>query len=196
MGYPWKSGWVSQCLHSLELAVEATDVSLLKLQRPSLMADWHVFPESSCWPRGTCHIGNNVSKLWSCQGEQQAKAKRKPAGRALNMQALEIISLPEVPAVTPWMEGHNCWKQLITNSMTAKDLQPSFSSLQDLSHEGKGAKRGSHAWRHGSCLRERAFLPQLVQDALGTLSLFVTKLEILMLLSKCSASGLLRCDLN
>lgn len=55
------------------------DVSLLKLQEPSLTADWHVFPEFSCWPRGTCHIGNNVSKLQSCQGEQQAKAKRKPA---------------------------------------------------------------------------------------------------------------------
>lgn len=39
------------------------DVSLLKLQEPSLIADWHVFPEFSCWPRGTCHIGNNVSKL-------------------------------------------------------------------------------------------------------------------------------------
>lgn len=46
------------CGHYIQL-----DVSLPKLQRPSLMAGWLVFPESLCWPRGTCHIGNNVSKL-------------------------------------------------------------------------------------------------------------------------------------
>lgn len=45
----------------------------------ALLAHWHVFPAFSCWPRGTCHIGNNVGKLWGCQGEQQAEAKRKPA---------------------------------------------------------------------------------------------------------------------
>lgn len=38
-------------------------VSLLKLQGPCLMADWQVFAEFSCWPRGTWHLGNNVSKL-------------------------------------------------------------------------------------------------------------------------------------
>ena len=36
--------------------------------------------------------------------------KRRPRGsrQSLKHEALEIISLPEVPAVTPWLEGHNC----------------------------------------------------------------------------------------
>ena len=40
----------------------------VSLQGAPLMADWHAFPEFLCRPRGTCHIGNNVSKLRSCQG--------------------------------------------------------------------------------------------------------------------------------
>ena len=37
-------------------------------------------------------------------------SKRRPRGsrQSLKHEALEIISLPEVPAVTPWLEGHNC----------------------------------------------------------------------------------------
>ena len=37
-------------------------------------------------------------------------SKRRPRGsqQSLKQEALEIISLPEVPAVTPWLEGHNC----------------------------------------------------------------------------------------
>ena len=97
--------------------------------------------------------------------------KRRPRGsrQSLKHEALEIISLPEVPAVTPWLEGHNCWKQLVTNSLTAKGPPPPLSSLPDLPrHEGKGANRGNHARRHGSRLGERTCLPPAFSRCFGS----------------------------
>lgn len=144
-------------------------VTLLKLHGPS----WHTGMSSLRFRVGQ---EEHVTLVMMSANSEAAKESSKPrpeeASRAFTMQVLEISSLPEVPAATPWMEGHNWWKQLITNSVTAKGLQPSLSSLDNLSHhERKGATRENHTWRHSSWFRERIVLPFSLQNALGALSL-------------------------